>query len=678
MKKHILLSGALLFLCGALAAEGLSENGGRQGKSLPLRRVTLFSSGVGFFEHEGDLSGTAAAPAEVPLAFEAGAVNDALKSLLVSDPVCTAPSLHYGAENSLIRTLRSLRVDLSGEPGLADILGSLRGEEIEIRAPEPLSGLIVFVEKRQGRYDAPQELTLGLLTGEGLRAVPLQSVVSFSFKNATIEAELRRGLASIAAAGSTDTRTLLLRLPGEGSRNVRLSYVIPTPVWKAAYRLDLSGETPRLQGWAIVDNDSDTDWQELTVSLVNGRPVSFVQNLYPPYRVARPVLPLAIAGTAEASVRGAALEEEEEERVFEAAADSTAYARQSAPRPLLSLKRADSAVPEAAPLETARGAAAGDQFAFTLPQKVTLERRTSAMFPLVEALVPAEKMLVLAGGRIGGAGQTTHPELCAEITNSSGMRLPAGPVTVYDGGTYAGDALLAFLSEGEKRLISWGEDAAVTASAANSSARFITAVTAAKGVMTLKRKLVYEKTYTVKNASPTSRALVIEHPITRGAALSEPAKYREKTADLYRFDAALKAAGTLTFTVKEEQPLSEQVVLARLGDEAFAAYAASAELPDKARAALEKAINLKQAAQKAAADETALEKERGRLAEEQDRVRKNLEAVGNTSPQGASYLARLAALDTDIDSLASRLVPAREAFRAAKQAYDDYLAALEW
>ena len=56
-----------------------------------------------------------------------------------------------------------------------------------------------------------------------------------------------------------ENRDLSLSLDGQGSRPVSISYIIPTAVWKVSYRLDLSGAEPYLQGWAIVDNDSDKD-----------------------------------------------------------------------------------------------------------------------------------------------------------------------------------------------------------------------------------------------------------------------------------------------------------------------------------------------------------------------------------------------------------------------------------
>ncbi|MDR0626346.1 MAG: hypothetical protein LBG11_03660, partial [Bifidobacteriaceae bacterium] len=95
--------------------------------NLPLRRVALFSSGVGFFERRGEAAG----PVSIPLPFGADDVSDALKSLVVFDPASTMPSVGYPAEDSLKTTLASLRPDLSGAKGGADLLDALRGAVIE-------------------------------------------------------------------------------------------------------------------------------------------------------------------------------------------------------------------------------------------------------------------------------------------------------------------------------------------------------------------------------------------------------------------------------------------------------------------------------------------------------------------------------------------------------------------
>src|SRR5205085_11416992 len=76
-------------------------------------------------------------------------------------------------------------------------------------------------------------------------------------------------------------------------REVRVGYVVETPVWKTSYRLVLdpaAGGKPYLQGWAVVENPTDEDWSAVRMALVSGRPISFRMDLYNPLYVPRPVV----------------------------------------------------------------------------------------------------------------------------------------------------------------------------------------------------------------------------------------------------------------------------------------------------------------------------------------------------------------------------------------------------
>ncbi|MDR2135105.1 MAG: hypothetical protein LBO76_00655, partial [Treponema sp.] len=633
------------------------------GGSIPLRKITVFSSGVSFYEHSGDITG----PAVLRLSFKAEALNDALKSILLRDPASAFPLISYAPEQGLPEPLQSPGIDLSGNPGIAEILGRLRGEELEAYAPDPIRGRILALEYRRAAGGGA-EPWLSLLTPQGVRQLNLAEIVSFRFASAALNADLERALDLAAAARNSRTGELAVTLPGGGTRPVSLSYVIPSPVWKVSYRLDLGGRPARFQGWAIVDNDSDEDWRGVELSLAAGRPVSFIQNLYPPYSQDRPTLPLSIAGSAAPASYAPALSEPrpQQRAAYGNTAEKSVMAESAA--------AADSlAAPAAAPIPVT-GADMADQFSFTLDSPVNLDRRTSAMFPLSDGEIAVRKFLIFSGTQ---AGQALHPSLGAELTNTTGLRLPAGPVTVYDGGAYAGDALLEFLNRDEKRLISWGEDLSVTGVLASSSVRTVTAVNLGDGVMTISRRQGYEKTYRFKNTGPEAKTVVIEHPAVRGAVLAEPERYDEATATAYRFIRELPAggpgAGEMELLVREEVPLSERISLLNLRPDALASYSASQEIPPAVRASLAEAVGLKCRAEDAEKARAETEARKSGQVSEQDRIRGNLEAAGSGTPQGQEYLRRLAALDAEIDRLNEDLERQRAGAREAQAAYEEYL-----
>jgi hypothetical protein len=628
-----------------------------QNIDIPLKRIVILTSGLAFYEHSGLVSGQVM----IRLPFKIDAVNDALKTLVINDIATANPSVTYQSEQTLLQTLRSLHIDLSDEPGIAVILSRLRGAEIEITAPTPYTGKITGIEYRETENSIQPWLLLN--TNRGVRLFALSEVSSIRFTDPLIESDLNRALDLIGASRNSFSKELLVNLPGSGSRNISLSYIIPSPVWKVSYRLDLSQGRPLFQGWAIVDNDSDTDWKDVELSLIAGRPSSFIQALYPPYYVTRPIVPLSIAGTAPPTVYDQGwvgsgyLSKAEDSLVYESRPQSDS----------MLMARAAPSV-EGGTVQTAAGSEAGGQFEFTIKNPVSLDRHMSVMLPLVEAQIDAKGLLIYSGS-------AKHPKLGAEITNNTKMKLPAGPITVYDGGVYAGDALIEFWNENEKRLISFGEDLTVTAAASSINTRTVTSVNVSSGVMTINRSLAYIKTYTFLNSRSVSRQLVAEHTKTSLAELASPAA-SEQTENVYRFNITLPANRETVLTVNEIRPIAESITLLSLRPDAFLSYTSNQEIPAAVRQALQKAVELKQEADSAALVVRNIETQRNQLIADQDRIRRNLEAAGSQTQQGQEYLRRLVALDEEIDALISNLAKANASSQEAQKAYENYLTSL--
>lgn len=665
--RCIVFSLMMLFAgIGVLAAQNATDI------EIPITRISLFSSGVGYFEHAARITGNAT----TQLPFTVSAVNDVLKSLIITDTGSNSPTVTYSSEDTLSKTLSSLKINLSENPGIAEILDGLRGAELIVNMPGAVTGRIIGVETRPAGTDKAPEAILSLLTKDGVKVVSMTEITSFTFTDRKITDDLNRALDLILSSRDSMTRKLQVNLPGKGERDVTLGYVIAAPVWKASYRLDLAAAKPVLQGWAIIDNTGDLDWNNVQLSLVTGRPVSFIQNLYPPLLLQRPLLPLAIAGVAEAETYESGYNTDMN---FESKAAPSSLYDEMSPSVAKAESRAEGPKKKyslaGGLLDTAIAQDAGEQFVFTVQKPVTLARQQSAMIPLVEAAVQAEKISVFSGTK-AEVGKSMHPKLCAELTNTTGMKLPAGPITVFDGGTYAGDALIEFFPENDKRIIAFGEDLAVTGTLSENVVQDTAGVTLNKGVMTILRKYTYSKTYAFRNLGKTPRKVVIEHPVLQGATLAAPVKPDEKTPAVYRFNLMLKENSEAKFEVKEQTPVQETVVLTQLEMDAFVYYSSSRDIPAKVRSALEKAIEFKRKVDEAKRSVSLYETKKSEKIAEQERIRQNLEAAGNESQQGKEYLGKLTATDTEIDSIAAQIETARKTVRDAQNAYESYLGTL--
>src|SRR6516162_6001558 len=150
----------------------------------------------------------------------------------------------------------------------------------------------------------------------------------------------------------------------------------------------------------------------------------------------------------------------------------------------------------------------GDYFQYAIDHPVTLPRQKSALLPIVGKKV--------TGDRVSIYSERVHPKfplLGLVFKNETGMNLTQGPVTVYEGSTYAGDARIPDLQKGERRLLSYAVDLGTEVQAVpHSDNGRLTSVKVVKGVVHTTTKVKESKTYTVANRNDSERVVLIEHP----------------------------------------------------------------------------------------------------------------------------------------------------------------------
>jgi hypothetical protein len=179
-----------------------------KGTTLPLNRVVLFSSGVGFFENSGKVENDA----KVEMKFKIDQINDLLKSMVVQDlDGGQVSTVNYGSKDPITKTLKSFAIDLTANPTMSQLLGQVRGEKVEVEAPNKISGVILGVEthkKQVGEKEFIDIDVLNLLTDEGLRSVPMDTVSRFKLVNEKIDGELKKVLALLASGHDSDKKAV--------------------------------------------------------------------------------------------------------------------------------------------------------------------------------------------------------------------------------------------------------------------------------------------------------------------------------------------------------------------------------------------------------------------------------------------------------------------------------------
>lgn len=670
---------------------------------LPLEKVVLFTSGVGYFQHGGKVTGDVT----VEMNFKAEHVNDLLKSMVVEDlGGGTVPAVSYASRDPITKTLGTFAIDLTDDPSIGRILGRLRGERIEVEAAPPASGTIVGVEKRTvpaGDDRSVEKEFLTILTAEGLRTLPLDAITRIRLLDQKLQQELEQALAVLALGHDNEKKSVSVAFAGEGERAVRLGYVQEAPVWKTSYRLVLGGDEAAdekpdgkqggkalLQGWAIVENTTDRDWKNVRMALVSGRPISFVMDLYQPLYVPRPVVEPERYASLSPQVYGQDLEagerefakrqvEEKGAAMMDMAAAAPPMTARSLPGPGRRLRedqderRDASANGMAAIRSVAAGEALGELFRYEIAAPVSIGRQRSAMLPIVAERVEAEKVSVY-DDRV----MPKHPLAGVRLVNSTKLDLMQGPITVFDAGAYAGDARIEDLPAGSSRLLTYAVDLDVeVAPRFEPKPEELVSVKLVKGTLVASRKQARRKVFEVKNSGADAVKLLVEHPLEGGWKLVEPEQPTEKTRDRYRFVVEAEPGKPASLAVAEEQVVAQQVALTNLDDGAILFYSNAKVTSPAVKQALADVIGRKREIERLAQERGRREQEIQAVTQEQERIRQNMAQLDRASDLYTRYVTKFAEQEDRVEALRKEIAAFQEQEQQSRRGLDEMLSKLE-
>lgn len=644
---------ALFTLAGTAAAADLT-----------LKRVTLSTGGVGYFEYQADVVGDA----DVSLEVRRDQVDDVLKSVVVFDDGGAVGSIGLPGADAADGAFREAPFSADDFASPAALLQALQGAEVEAYGPQAARGRVLSVTQETVQLPngggAVQRHRLALNTAEGVRQVILEDAESLRFSDPKLQAQLEYGLAALAAQAKRERRRLTAHIraaaDGQAKRTVRVAFVAGAPLWKASYRLSLPGGSAdhgALQGWAVVENMSGEDWRDVDLTLLSGAPTTLRQALYAPYYIDRPEAPVEVIGRVLPPVDGGAVAFPAD--AFDRAAPGAA--------PMM----AKTAAPErrAAELDAAQAAPAADAAltAFRIPAPVSAPDGGTLMVPIAAASFPVERLALYQP-----SVHPRHPLAALRLSNPTATALPPGVLTVYetvDGApAHVGDARLSTLPAGDSRLLSFALDQAVTVDRNEQPGRTLSRVQIADGVMTLTVTERQTTVYTVAGAKDGARRLVIEHPRRPGW---EPAvatgRTLETTATAYRLPLDVLAGGTARLAFALERPRLERVTLADLTADALLVHAQGSELPAEARQALAELAELRAALSGAETRVAAVAQARDEQVKEQERLRDNLTALATAGDLRKRTLTKMGEAETRLETLAAELAAARDAAENARR-----------
>lgn len=647
-----------------------SDNSSR----LPVKRVVLYKNGVGYFEHSARVRGNQ----DLGIDFTTGQLNDVLKSLTVVDlGEGRISGVRYNSTAPLDERLKALRLPFGEQVTRSDFLSALRGARVEVRGKgESAAGKLLSVEQEEKTNDSGvtyQATEFSVMTDSGeMKNFELSPAVSVRVADRDLNDEVGRYLNLVGSSRARDLRRMTISAAGSGERDIFVSYISEVPVWKSTYRIILPekpGDRPLLQGWAIVDNTIGEDWKDVKLSLIAGAPQSFIQNISQPVYARRPVVPLPESAMLNPQTHEATMNEEVQNGpppsvlapessgvgagigsgsgggiggpIVGSAAkhglrNDTKRWRNEDVRSLQSKEfdrleqyaQPQNAAATASLIPEAESKDLGDYFEYNLKQSVTIGKNQSALVPILQSRIDAEKVTLWT------ANSNQPPLRAIWIKNASGLTLDSGTFNIIDSGTFAGEGLLQTVHPDERRLLSFAADTAVrVTSQSDFRNQPVSRIRLTKGLMFITREQRSKVTYSIRNADTAARQVVIEHPVRDGWKLTPEAKPEETSATHHRFRVAVDPGKTSELAVEEFHPEETQAVLTDLTGDQVQALVVENRVTPELQDAFRRVLDQKNKIAGLQAQTGMRRQELDAINRDQGRIRENMKALKGSAEE---------------------------------------------
>ncbi|MCP4535820.1 MAG: hypothetical protein GY832_01575 [Chloroflexi bacterium] len=459
---------------------------------LPIRKLTLYKQGIGYYERRGEIDG-ALATVVVPR----HAVNDALKSLTVTvRQGGHVLGVDYETPADRRKVLEELAIRLGNKASLVNLLVCLCGCQVTLYLEDEaeVSGRVIGVDTSLDAQVNPASVVLQTGDNAGqVQIFPLSQLHGFSLhdERATTDIGFFLDVHQMEQARATVTVRL-----SEDKNDLEISYLAPIPTWRVSYRLIGQGENKaQLIGWGLFDNQLDEDLDQVDLTLISGRPITFEYGLYESYTPSRPFVsddPMAIEAVSDDPTIVQSLSNISHElrtplnsiigfsRVLLQGIDGPLSEEQTTDikaihnsgqhmlemiNNLLELVRLReggkssgriTSVYGAGPLGDLKassayfkpvvvGQAVAESFKYQVEMPVSVRRGYSAMVPIISETVDYEPLCVYSGNKM-----PNHPLLVWRLRNATGKVLEQGAVTLVDGDQYLGEGIMHFTGVGDE------------------------------------------------------------------------------------------------------------------------------------------------------------------------------------------------------------------------------------
>ena len=212
--RKLLLIGLILSLAIASLAQQKPDS-----PKLPVKRIILYSNGIGYFERQGTVNGSQ----NIELEFTSNQMNDVLKSLLLLDlNGGRIASATYNTAKPMEKQLERFTLNLNGSKGksLTALIGQLVGTRIEVKTgANSIEGKVIGLETRQQQQTGSTiEVTSLVISSNDamLQSFDLTEIRGIRILDAKIRTDLEQYLEILNTSHKKAARDLVIAAEGEG------------------------------------------------------------------------------------------------------------------------------------------------------------------------------------------------------------------------------------------------------------------------------------------------------------------------------------------------------------------------------------------------------------------------------------------------------------------------------
>jgi hypothetical protein len=295
----------------------------------------------------------------------------------------------------------------------------------------------------------------------------------------------------------------------------------------------------------------------------------------------------------------------------------------------------------------AEGKSAGDSFEYKIKQKITIGKNQSALVPILQAHIEAEKVTLW--------NAESAPLRALWIKNTTGQVLDAGSFNVLEAETFAGEGVLETIHPGERRLLSYAGDAAVHVKYTDeSSEKPFRRIRIAKGVMVMTKEEHKTNKFTIRNADTDTRQVVVEYPAEEGWKLSLGTPQPEESTESYhRFRVPVDAGKTAELTVEVVHPDETRYELTNLDDDEVALLVQQNRVTPAMHQVFDRVLKQKEKSNGISIQIADRKRESDQIAADQSRIRENMKALKGNSEEKALLQRYVGQLDSQENRLAA-------------------------